>query len=116
MTKTFKVAAAQVRPVLFDLNGSLNKVLLKIQEAATKDVKLIVFPETFLPYYPYFSFVEPPVLMGKSHMKLYEQAVEIPGPVTDIVGKSAKKNNIHCLLYTSPSPRDTIRSRMPSSA
>ena len=44
MTNTFKVAAAQVRPVLFDLNGSLNKVLLKIQEAATKDVKLIVFP------------------------------------------------------------------------
>ena len=42
MTKTFKVAAAQVRPVLFDLNGSLNKVLLKIQEAATKNVKLIV--------------------------------------------------------------------------
>ena len=38
MTKTFKVAAAQVRPVLFDLNGSLNKVLLKIQEAATKAV------------------------------------------------------------------------------
>ena len=92
MTKTFKVAAAQVRPVLFDLYGSLNKVLLKIQEAATKDVKLIVFPETFLPYYPYFSFVEPPVLMGKSHMKLY------------------------CLLYTSPSPRDATLSRMPSSA
>ena len=24
--------------------------------------------------------------------------------------------NLSCLLYTSPSPRDTIRSRMPSSA
>ena len=24
--------------------------------------------------------------------------------------------DIYCLLYTSPSPRDTIRSRMPSSA
>ena len=47
MTKTFKVAAAQVRPVLFDLNGSLNKSSFKDQEAATKDVKLIVFPETF---------------------------------------------------------------------
>ena len=31
-------------------------------------------------------------------MKLYEQAVEIPGPVTDIVGKSAKKNKIQVLL------------------
>ena len=27
-----------------------------------------------------------------------------------------ENNNTSCLLYTSPSPRDTIRSRMPSSA
>ena len=26
------------------------------------------------------------------------------------------ENNIHCLLYTSPSPRDWMVSRMPSSA
>ena len=26
------------------------------------------------------------------------------------------KNNYYCLLYTSPSPRDRTRSRMPSSA
>ena len=26
------------------------------------------------------------------------------------------KDNIHCLLYTSPSPRDRQKSRMPSSA
>ena len=31
-----------------------------------------------------------------------------------IINSSAKKNN--CLLYTSPSPRDRTRSRMPSSA
>ena len=30
--------------------------------------------------------------------------------------KNAKKQNISCLLYTSPSPRDRTRSRMPSSA
>ena len=27
-----------------------------------------------------------------------------------------KSENFHCLLYTSPSPRDRTRSRMPSSA
>ena len=30
--------------------------------------------------------------------------------------KSLNKNSIGCLLYTSPSPRDRTRSRMPSSA
>ena len=30
--------------------------------------------------------------------------------------KESDLDKYHCLLYTSPSPRDTIRSRMPSSA
>ena len=30
--------------------------------------------------------------------------------------KKKEKENLHCLLYTSPSPRDLYRSRMPSSA
>ena len=32
------------------------------------------------------------------------------------VGDPAKRQAITCLLYTSPSPRDRTRSRMPSSA
>ena len=34
----------------------------------------------------------------------------------DIVNKILRARNNHCLLYTSPSPRDRTRSRMPSSA
>ena len=36
-------------------------------------------------------------------------------PSQDITSKSELSNNI-CLLYTSPSPRDQVVSRMPSSA
>ena len=41
----------------------------------------------------------------------YPYAFENP-----IAGKTGTTQNQSCLLYTSPSPRDTIRSRMPSSA
>jgi len=75
MAGTITVAAAQIRPVLFSLEGSLERVLVAMAEAAGSGVELIVFPETFLPYYPYFSFVEPAVLMGRSHLQLYDQAV-----------------------------------------
>ena len=95
---TVKVAAAQIRPVLFNLDGSLQRVLDAIAEAASEDVQLIVFPETFLPYYPYFSFVEPPVLMGRSHLALYEQAVVVPGPVTDAVAAAARQYGMQVLL------------------
>jgi aliphatic nitrilase len=29
----------------------------------------MVFPETFLPYYPYFSFIDPPYRMGARHLR-----------------------------------------------
>ena len=37
----------------------------------------------------------------------------IEGPVFEVM---ANNQTINCLLYTSPSPRDRTRSRMPSSA
>jgi len=98
MAGTITVAAAQIRPVLFSLEGSLERVLAAMAEAAGAGVELIVFPETFLPYYPYFSFVEPAVLMGRSHLQLYDQAVQVPGPVLEAVAAAARQHTMHVLL------------------
>ncbi|MFN9939054.1 MAG: nitrilase-related carbon-nitrogen hydrolase, partial [bacterium] len=95
---TVRVAAAQIRPVLFSLEGSTERVLAAMAEAAGEGVQLIVFPETFLPYYPYFSFVEPPVRMGRSHLALYEQAPTVPGPAIDAVAAAARQYGLHVLL------------------
>ena len=64
-SRIVRAAAVQISPVLFSRDGTTEKVLNAIAKAATEGVQLIVFPETFIPYYPYFSFVQPPVLMGK---------------------------------------------------
>jgi nitrilase len=98
MATTIKVAAAQIRPVLFSLDGSVQRVLSAMAEAAEQGVELIVFPETFLPYYPYFSFVEPAVLMGRSHLALYEQAPTVPGPATEAIAAAARQHGMHVLL------------------
>jgi nitrilase len=98
MANTIKVAAAQIRPALFSLDDSVQRVITAMAEAAEQGVELIVFPETFLPYYPYFSFVEPAVLMGRSHLKLYEQAVTVPGPSIDAIAASARQHGMHVLL------------------
>ena len=98
MEPTVRVAAAQIRPVLFSLEGSTERVLAAMAEAAGEGVQLIVFPETFLPYYPYFSFVEPPVRMGRSHLALYEQAPTLPGPAIDAVAAAARQYGLHVLL------------------
>lgn len=96
--KTVRAAAVQISPVLYSRDGTTEKVLEAIAAAAKEGVQLIVFPETFIPYYPYFSFVEPPVLMGKAHMLLYEQAVTVPGPVVDAVSRAARSYEMVVVL------------------
>lgn len=89
-----RAAAVQIAPVLHSQSGTMEKVLAAIEKAAGDGAKLIVFPETLVPYYPYFSFVLPPAQMGGEHMKLYEQAVPVPGPAVDAVSAAAKRHGI----------------------
>jgi nitrilase len=97
-TQVIRAAAVQISPVLFSREGTTEKVLHAIAQAAKSGAQLVVFPETFIPYYPYFSFVTPPVLMGREHMRLYEEAVEVPSPVTDAVSQAARDHNIVVVL------------------
>ena len=89
-----RVAAAQIAPDLDTPGGTVAKVLGALAEAADKGARLVVFPETFVPWYPYFSFVHPPVLTGAEHIRLYENAVVVPGPVTEAVAAVAKRHGI----------------------
>ena len=85
-----RAAAVQIAPDFDAIDGTLNKVCEAIDRAGAQGVQLIVFPETFVPYYPYFSFVKPAVQMGADHMRLYERAVVVPGPVTRAVAERAR--------------------------
>jgi aliphatic nitrilase len=96
--KTIRAAAVQKAPVLDDAWGTVEIVLAAIKTAAADGARLVVFPETFAPYYPYFSFVQPPVAIGPRHMKLYEHAVVVPGPVTHAVGQAAREAGAFVLL------------------
>jgi len=93
-----RVAAVQIAPDLDTPTGTLDRVLAAIAEAAGKGAKLVVFPETFVPWYPYFSFVHPPVLTGADHIKLYDNAVVVPGPVTEAVASAARRHGIVVVL------------------
>jgi nitrilase len=93
-----RAAAVQISPVLFSREGTTEKVLQAIDQAAQAGAELVVFPETLIPYYPYFSFIQPPVLMGKEHLRLYEEAVEVPSPVTEAVSQAARSHQVVVVL------------------
>jgi aliphatic nitrilase len=93
-----RAAAVQLAPDLDVPGGTVAKVLDAIGEAAGKGAQLIVFPETFVPWYPYFSFVHPPIATGAEHLRLYREAVAVPSPVTEAVSAAARRHGIVVVL------------------
>ena len=92
--KTIRAAAIQIAPDLNGASGTIDRMVRAIAEAADAGVKLAVFPETFVPYYPYFSFVEPPFATGKAHQKSYREAVEVPGPLAQRLSHAAASHHM----------------------
>jgi nitrilase len=87
-----KAAAVQISPVLYSREGTVEKVVQKIYELGKEAVQFASFPETVVPYYPYFSFIQAPYQIATSgeHLKLLDQAVTIPSPATDAIGQACK--------------------------
>ncbi|MBM9400205.1 Nit6803 family nitriliase [Gluconacetobacter azotocaptans] len=91
MNRMIRAAAAQIAPVFDETGlGTAGKICRTIADAAQQGVQIIVFPETIVPYYPYFSFIRPAFRMGAEHLALYDRAVVVPGPVTEMVGAAAR--------------------------
>lgn len=88
---TVRAAAVQISPVLYSRTGTVEKVAQKIRELGKKNVQLAVFSETVIPYYPYFSFVQPPFKMASEHLRLLDEAVTVPSPETSVIAAAARQ-------------------------
>jgi len=91
--KVIKAAAVQISPVLYSREATVEKVVRKILELGEKGVQFATFPETVVPYYPYFSAVQSGIelLSGKGHLRLLEQSVTVPSPATVAIGEAARQ-------------------------
>lgn len=88
-----KAAAVQIRPVLYSREGTVDKVVQKIIELGHQGVQFATFPETVVPYYPYFAFVQSPyeIRVGTEYQRLLAQAVTVPSVATHAIGEACKQ-------------------------
>lgn len=107
-TQTVRVAAVQLQPVLDSADGTLERVLSEIESLGQQGVELVVFPETAVPYYPYWSFVLPPVATGSRHLALYDHAPTVPGPATDAVAAAARSHGVVVVLGVNERDHGTL--------
>jgi aliphatic nitrilase len=89
-----RAAAVQFSPVLYSRQATVDKLCRQLLELGREGVQFAVFPETVVPYYPYFSFVQPPFAMARQHLKLLEESVTVPSDVTRQIGEACREANL----------------------
>lgn len=97
-----RVATLQATPVFLNLQASVEKAVDYINEAGKAGAKLLAFPESFLPGFPWWLDLGDPTCYGMPFYKqLYKNALEIPSPELQRIGEAARKNEIFvCMSAT----------------
>ena len=96
VSETCRVAVVQVKTAMFDKKRGTQIAVDAIREAGRNGAELIVFPESFLPCYPYgmtFGFtVGARTADGRADwMVYYENSLLVPGPETFLIAEAAKE-------------------------
>ncbi len=97
----FRVAAVQASPVFLDLAATVEKSCALIAEAGANGARLVVFPEAFLPSYPFWAWFVPAgrtAVLRELHGELLDNAVTVPGDVTARLGEAAREAGVYVAM------------------
>lgn len=102
-SQRFKVAVVQASPILFNREATIEKTCRLIREAAEKDVKLILFPEAFIPAYPrglsFGAVVGSRSSAGRlTWQRYWENAVDVPGPAVETIGEAVQEAGVYLAI------------------
>jgi nitrilase len=89
-----KVAAVQAAPVFLDRDATIEKACELVAAAGRQGAQLVVFPEAFVPAYPFWVWEIPPRqnrLLSDLYATLVDQAVTIPSDATERLCRAAAR-------------------------
>jgi len=99
----FKASVIQAAPIMFDREGTLEKVRTLAAQAAAQGAQLAVFPEAFVSGYPkgldFGARVGGRTAEGRRMFRRYfESAVDVPGPAVDALGSIAREQAVFLVI------------------
>ena len=108
---SLKIGCVQATPVIFNKKKTLEKAADLIKQAASENVKLLVFPESFIPAYPaglgFGTVVGSRTEAGRDQFREYwDNSVAVPGPETKRLSELAREYNTYIVMGVTE--RDTI--------
>lgn len=94
MSGRVRVAAAHLAPVLLDKAATLARALDAIDEAARGGAQLVAFPESYLPGFPIWSAVAPPIRNHALFAAMAAASIAIDGAEIMALRLAAKKRQM----------------------
>lgn len=94
----FKAAVVQAAPAYLDLDATVAKTILLIKEAANNGASLIAFPETWLPGYPFWAWLDSPAWSMQFVQRYFDNSLELGGDEIARISDAAKTHSIHVVL------------------
>jgi aliphatic nitrilase len=94
----FRAAAIQAAPVFLDLDASIDKAVRLIGEAAANGAKLIAFPETWLPGYPWFIWLDSPAWGMQFIQRYHDHSLVYGTPEAERIAAAAKRHGIMVVM------------------
>lgn len=94
MSQKVTVAAAHLAPVYLDAKATVDKTCEFIAKAARAGVKLVVFPESFIPGFPLWPALSAPIYNHDFFKRFAEQSLHVPGPEILKICTTAKVSQV----------------------
>ena len=98
MQQTVRVAAVQAEPAWLDLAAGVDKVISLIGEAAAGGARLVAFPETFVPGYPWWIWLDSPAAGMRFVPRYLTNSMTRDGAEIDRIRQAAARHDIHVVL------------------
>lgn len=98
MNKPVTVACVQAAPVFMDLEGTIDKTIALISEATQKGAELIAFPETWIPGYPWFLWLNSPATNMPLVYQYHQNSLVLDSAQAKRIADAAQQNNIVVVL------------------
>lgn len=108
MNRQFTVAAVHAAPVLLDPGATAEKACGLIADAGREGISLLVFPEVFLPGFPYWINLYPPAQQFGMHARYRAASVEVGGPEVAQVREAAREAGVNVVLGVSERDGGTL--------
>jgi len=95
----FTAAVVQAAPIFLDREASIDKACRLVEQGGQGGARLIVFPETWVPGYPFWLTSALPLQEPlRLFTRLFKNAVEVPSAATEALGRAAARAGAYLVV------------------